>query len=374
MPWSFQIRIQRARPCLGVVAFLAALARGAEPAASPFPAHPQVMAAEALYQRHLPGACDVAMKSAWMAPGLTSDDLIHLHFLTALMSLDAGDDPAARRALSQALRIDRSAEPAPVANRLRQILEETRAQWPADSPRGDDNSRQEADRKAVAERKPATDALLETVDALYGNLQVDGAVEGAIAVLDLAKSLAAQDRAKVAVRRGVMLMESAGDEPGARAAFREALEADRGVSIPKYAPPKTRRLFQDVTQTVTPAQPSSPAGSGGHGNPLVDGSRPWGLAAGGAGLALLAGGAVAGAIALSSYQTEQQASANAHQALYLQSRDTAKTARNVANGLYGAGAVALGLGAYLFLRAPGQVQVAAGAGPGQASITLGGHF
>lgn len=377
MSWWLQFRIRRVRPFLCAVALLAALASGAEPAAPPFPAHPLVLAVEALYQRHLPGACDVTMKSAWMAPGLTDGDLIRLHFLTALMALDAGDDGAVRRALSQALRIDRSAKPAAVAARLSQVLEETRAQWPAEAPSGDGNSRLEADRRAVAGRGPAIQVLLGAADTLYNNLQVEGAVEGALAVLDLAPSLGpmtAPDRAQVAVRRGILAMESAGDEEGARAAFREALEADRNVSIPGYAPPKTRRVFQDVQRAVAPMPTPVTAGSRGDGNPPVGGSRSWGLVAGGTGLALLAGGVTAGVMAQSSYQTEQQASANGDYALYLQSRDAAKAARNIANGLYGAGAVILGAGVYLFLRAPDQVMVSAGGRQGQALLTVGGRF
>lgn len=380
-------QIRRACPYLSAVALLATFARGGEPEKNPVPPHPLVTAAERLYQRSFPQACDELVHLASVAPGLTDDDFILLHFLTALRAFDDGNNLAAQRAVSQALQVDRSAALPPFASQLRKMLEETRARLPPETESRDQASRLREAGKAASQREPAHQALLRAVDTLYERLQIEGAAD----VLDFARSWAptsASDQTELALRQGVLRMEVA-DEGAARAAFREALEAAPGPSLPGYAPPKTIRMFEEVKREFTaqlktrtpvarPVGPlvsqASPPPIRNSGNLLVDGSRPWGLATGGAGLALVAGGALSGVIALSSLHAEERASMEGDYAAYTQNHDAAVRARNVANGLYGAGAVALGVGAYLFFRAPGEASVGAGIGGGKAWLMIGGHF
>src|SRR5436190_10664646 len=133
---------------------LATLAYGAEPPVTGVVPHPLVTATEALYQRNLPRSCDELLKLTSMAPGLTDDDLIRLQFVTALRALDDANELAARRALSQALQLDPSAEPLPfAASRLQARLDEARAQLPPAPPSSVD-ARLAAARKAAGAREP----------------------------------------------------------------------------------------------------------------------------------------------------------------------------------------------------------------------------
>jgi len=370
----------------------------AEAATSEVPLHPLVVAAETLYQRSLPEACDELLKLASMASGLTDDDLIRIFFLATMRDLDEQNELGARRALSQALQLDRAAAPPPSSSaQLRALLDEVRAQLPPARSAKSEGARLADRRKAASAREPAPRALLRAVDALYANLQV----EGAGAVLELARSstpLAAADRAQLVLRRGILAMESS-DESEARTAFREALEAEPGVLLPDYAPPRTRGIFEEVKLAVsapaaTPALPPAPAkpavaaatpharpgGPAGTqiaplpaGRPVESTTRTWGLAVGGAGAALILGGAMAGAVALSAYEAEKSAAAGGDREAYVRNRDTAGVAVTTANTLYGVGSVALGVGTLLFLNA-GDVKLGAGAGKGKVSVTVGGNF
>ena len=369
---SLQIRRRRAH--LSTLALVAALGAGAgaEPGPAPIPQHPLVTAAEALYQRGLPQACGELMKQAAMALGLTDDDLVHLQFLTALRALDDGDELAAHRALAHALRLDPSAAPPSFALKLSTMVQEARMKLSGSLPSDDRNARLAVARKTAGEREPAHAVLLRAVDALYKDLQIDAAA----IVLDLVRASTAPVRAQVALRRGVLRLEAA-DEEGARAAFKEALEADRGTTLPGYAPPKTLRLFEEVRGALrAPAVGAAPpvaSAAPPEGN-ILSGSRGWGVLVGGAGLVFVAGGAVAGAVALTSVQAQERASVTGDYPTYLRNHDTAVAAINVADGLYVAGAIALGVGAVLFFRMEGGVSTGAAVGPGRASITVGGRF
>lgn len=82
-----------------------------------------------------------------------------------------------------------------------------------------------------------------------------------------------------------------------------------------------------------------------------------------------------GAVAFSAYEAEKSASAAGDWDGYVRNRDVTRTAVVTANGLYGAGVVALGVGALLFfLSPPGDVKVGAGVGKGKLSLTVGGSF
>ena len=367
-----------------VAALLAATASGVEPAPRwTVPAHPLVTATVTLYQRGMPGACDALLKLASGVPGMTDDDLVAVQVLAAMRSLDGDDEPAARKALARALRLHGSPEPPPFASsRVRALLADVRSQLPAAwGPKQADPERRvlEAMRTAGA-REPAPGVFLRAVDELYKSLEMAGAG----VVLDLAlsmSSLTPADRVQVALRQGILRMEF-DDEAGARQAFRQALELDRSARLPAYAPPKTVGVFRSIELpapevAVAPAQPSTgppvPVAAGPLVTPAKDDSRRWGLVAGGAGLGCLAAGVAAGVVALSAYQAEERAALTGEGDYYF-NRNVATVELNVADGLYIAGAISLGVGAFLFLRAPGDVAVGAGAGPGHATVTVGGRF
>jgi Carboxypeptidase regulatory-like domain len=99
--------------------------------------------------------------------------------------------------------------------------------------------------------------------------------------------------------------------------------------------------------------------------------RTWGLAVGGGGAALVGGGAVAGGLALSFLKAQGTAS---DQLTYDRNRNAAKSARDVSNTFYVAGTLALGVGAFLFLSAPGEVKVGAGLEKGKVSLAVRGTF
>jgi len=248
--WS--LRVLRRWTGLCALWLVAGSARGEGPA----PAaglHPLVIAAEVLYRQHLPESCEVLIQMASAPPGITDADLVRLQFVAAMRAIDAGDEMTARQALAQALQMDRTAAaPAFASPRLRELLEQARSLLPPATG----NARPSP---AGGEREPVPVALLKAVDALYTKLELDGAG----VVLDLVRSagpLSAEYRAQVSVRQGILRME-AFDEPGARAAFRDALEASPRISLPRYAPPKAVRVFQEVRATLPAAPALVPATS-----------------------------------------------------------------------------------------------------------------
>ena len=381
--WPLLDRRPRMHP-LAVAVLLAATASGAEPPAQwTVPAHPLVTAAVTLYQRQLPGACDALLKLASRGPGMTDDDLVTLQLVAAMRSLDGDDEPAARKAVARALQFHGSPEPPPFASsRLRALLADVRSQLPAAwGPKSADPERRvlEAMRAAGA-REPPPAAFLRAVDELYKSLEMAGAG----VVLDLAlsiSSLTTADRVQVALRQGILRMEF-DDEAGARGAFRQALELDRSARLPAYAPPKTVGVFKSIDLpapegAVTPARPltgpPAPVVAAPPAAPAKDDLRRWGLVVGGAGLGCLAAGVAAGVVALNAYQAEEHA-ARTGEGSYYQNRTVATVAINVADGLYLVGALSLGVGALLYLHVPGDVAVGAGAGPGRATVTIGGRF
>jgi hypothetical protein len=374
------------RTSLLVLMVLSTGARGSEPTVQAPAPHPLVAAAETLYQRKMPQACDELVKLASMAPGLTDDDFIRLQFVVAMRGLDENNELAARRSLSQVLQIDRSAEPPPFAPPpLLRMLKEARSQISGRSSR-DKVSRLVDANKTAGAREPASRALLKAVDALYVALEL----EGADVVLVLARSttpLAAADRAQLALRQGILKMESF-EDGAARAAFRDALEADQSIRLPDYVSPQALRTFEEVRLSVPtlaavpnrqPTRAPQPVAMTLTAAPLArpppeNASRQWGLIVGGTGLAILGGGAVAGAIAFSLHQQERRASVAGDWDAFSKSRDSLRTVVSVADGLYGAGAVAVGVGAFLFLTAPRGVSVGASTGQGQTSLVVGGNF
>jgi len=354
---TWALRTLRAWLSLSAVALLATLAHGAEQEPPAVKLHPLVEAAEALYKKGLPQACGELIMQASMSRGLTNEDRVRLRFLNAVRAFDEGEPQAARMVLSQVLQASPSAAPPPYASKLDGLVKEVRTSLTG-APSEDRSSQLAADIKAASEREPEHVVLLRAVDSLYADSQFDGAR----VVLAMVPTSEAPARAQVAVGRGIIRMQE-GDEAGARAAFYEALLVDRSTVLPTHAPPEVIPVFEEIKLASEAAR-----------GQFLGGPRGQGVAVAGAGLALIAGGAVAGVIALNSYHMEQDAQENLKYDAYTQSRDTSKLAINVADGLYVAGALALGVGTYLFFSIPGKASVGAGVGPGRASVVVGGRF
>jgi len=392
---SARLIFRRLFPCALVL--LAGVAQSAGPA-SAATRHPLVTASEALYQRKLIRSCDEVRRLALVSPELTEDDRIRFHFLAAVRAIDDGDRSSARAALARALRIDRSVAVPPFASSppLLKLLEEVRPNATQLVPAVEQETPLPTDVDPASLRGPAPRVLLTAVETLYVKLQI----EGAGVVLELAgssKPLTPADHAQIALWRGVLKMEWA-DEAGARAAFREALEADRNVRLPRSVQGKTSQVFEQekqarsasagpiiqhqeqqvtVNTTVMPKITVLPAPPDRSVLDIVfaEGPQRPGLYVAGAGLALIGGGALAGSIALTAYRDQQVASTNGDWDAYVRSRDTGKMAATVADGLYGAGALAVGAGVvFIFLRSPPGIAIGANGGPGHSFVVVGGSF
>jgi len=331
--------------------------------------HPLVTAGEALYERKFTEPCDEVIKLALTAPGLADGDRIRLHFLAAMRAIDARDDAAANQAVEMALQVNPLAEPPPYASpRLLRLIKKARPKNPPKRPErvvGSDGP--------AAAQEPSSKILLEVVNKLYLKAQV----EGATIVLELARSSAAldvSDRVQVALWRGVLKMEM-GEESSARVAFRDALLVDRNAELPSSLPYKTRHLFDEVKLSLPVADPSAKVTVTPTTMVSVSGLPPdTKLYLGGAGLALVAGGIAAGSVALAAHQDMRRASVDGDWAIYTRSRETGKIALNVADGLFGLGAVVLGVGALVLWNEHSAFQVGANTGKGQASVVVGGRF
>jgi hypothetical protein len=126
-------------------------------------------------------------EASLVVAGLAVEDSIRRLWVVVLRSLDSGNEAAARMGLSQLLDLDRSAQPPSSAPaRLGELLAEARARLPSKTPRKDERSRLENDRKAAAEWEPEPQALLRAAQALYDNLEVAGTAS----VIDMARSSA----------------------------------------------------------------------------------------------------------------------------------------------------------------------------------------
>ncbi|HTJ46000.1 MAG TPA: PEGA domain-containing protein [Kofleriaceae bacterium] len=106
---------------------------------------------------------------------------------------------------------------------------------------------------------------------------------------------------------------------------------------------------------------------------------------GGGGLALVAGGVIAGVMASGKWSDAKNVcngmTTCATDGLTAQANalgDQARARANVATGLFAVGAIAIGVGATLWLTAPSEsshgVAIAPAVGPDGASVTIGGHF
>lgn len=106
-------------------------------------------------------------------------------------------------------------------------------------------------------------SLITVIETLYKKQQF----EAADVVLGLALNspdVSGAEHVSLKLLEGILRME-AFQKPQANAAFKEALIADRQARLPDFAPPATRRLFEDVKAelpplpvTVATATPSPP--------------------------------------------------------------------------------------------------------------------
>lgn len=103
--------------------------------------------------------------------------------------------------------------------------------------------------------------------------------------------------------------------------------------------------------------------------------RTWAYVSGGAGLALIAGGAYAGLTAQAAFDDEKAASAAGNLAAYEDNKSKARSMSLVADGLYVVGAAGVGVGAWLYFsgKEPGFALDVVPV-PGGAVATIGGGF
>jgi hypothetical protein len=104
--------------------------------------------------------------------------------------------------------------------------------------------------------------------------------------------------------------------------------------------------------------------------------RTWAYVAGGTGLALLAGGAAAGLSAKAAYDDEKAAADAGDLEAYEDAKSKAKSMSTVADGLFVAGAIGVGVGTWLYFtsRPPAGVAVHLAPTPGGAFASIAGGF
>jgi len=246
----------------------------------PVPPHVVVIAAETLVQRNQPEAARLIAREALASPGLTRAERARLHLVNAML-LPEKDDLGRRKALGAALSLDRTVSfPGSVPAQLREMLEDARSMLPPASGPSPAPSPGEA-----AGRVPPARSLIHMVDVLYKDLQIDAAD----IVLQVAKQyepFTAGDQVQIAVRRGIVKMDLF-DDAGARRAFQQALDLDRSIKLPDYAPPKTTRQFNEMRAALQPVRASgpdmgpAPSKKEPMGGPLT---RPWAWTAIGGGV------------------------------------------------------------------------------------------
>jgi len=305
-----------------------------------------------------------------------------------LVKAEAGKEAQAREAFAKALEIDPEAKlPAAGAPKVQQLFEASKeaaaaAAGPEPKALPEKVARLYADGKldraelVLAEAGGRTDLTGDQaaqVFVLKGMLQIlreleragPGAAANAETPLKAIKErLAAgadaprtgEDAAQrrwlegtALVLEGLVQAES-GDEARARESFERGVALAPEVRLPAVASAKARKVFDAVKASGVGRADLSPPFllsrppylSLLEGRPSPVRNVGWGFTAGGA--ALLAGGAVSGVVALSAFNAEKQTRDGF---AYTSSKNTALIARNVADGLYVGGVVALGVGTFL---------------------------
>lgn len=156
-------------------------------------------------------------------------------------------------------------------------------------------------------------------------------------------------------------------EAPAEAVAQQRVEPKVEPKLETKPPPKTEKVERRVAPTPPPPDEGKPrAGSS---------RRTWAYVVGGAGLALVAGGAVAGLQAQSAFDDEKAAAAAGNLKAYEDNKSKARSMALVADGLYVAGAAGVGVGAFLFFTGKGPaVALEVAPIPGGAVATLAGGF
>jgi len=171
-----------------------------------------------------------------------------------------------------------------------------------------------------------------------------------------------------------------------------------GLTVTVSIPPLEKAAVATTTTTTGPtgpdhaepgkegtALPPGPAHVETHAARPGHGRKVLGLAIGGGGVALVAGGVVAGVMASGKWSEAKDVCGGsltcptaADTARANELGDAARTRANIATGLIGAGIVAVGVGATLWLTAPKEsrngVAIVPAAGPHGVSVTMEGRF
>lgn len=224
--------------------------------------------------------------------------------------------------------------------------------------------------KAAPANEPPARSLLRLVDALYQDLQFDGALT-ALQLADRCQPISKSDQAQLELRRGLLAMESF-DEAGARRTFQSALVLDRAARLPELAPPKTVHLLEELRgalpapapQVIVPVVKLTPAPPPG---PNLR-QWAWAPAAGGAAMGV-AGGAL---FLLAKGNYDRLAARDPSLATPDQVHAAAEAGRLQQTGavvLFGAGATALACSAVLFLSGSG-----ASVRAGPSGVAVAGTF
>jgi hypothetical protein len=211
--------------------------------------------------------------------------------------------------------------------------------------------------RSAPSSEPPARSLLRLVDALYQELQFDGAVT-ALQLADRCRPISKGDQAQLELRRGMLEMESF-DEAGARRLFQAALDLDRSARLPDLAPPKTVHLLEELRGALPPLLPPPPPAPApvalAMAKPVpprapAQGLRSWAWAPAAGGAAMgVAGGAL---YLLAKGNYDRLAARDPSLTTQDQVRATAATGRLQQTWsvvLLGAGAVALGSAAVLAL-------------------------
>lgn len=214
-------------------------------------------AAELLAERGMAKACATVTKMGLAEQDAPDAERVRLYLVSAIQLLKDGDEAAARKAMEEALKIDRGAQLPPFATAdARSLLEDVRARLPVKPKRPHPKSHMvyppngepyEAPDEPVPARprEPPARALTRAFDALYQDMQE---LDGPGLLVDLAERaqpLAKEDQAQLTIRRGILLMEE-GEEARAKTAFQQAQDLDPKAKPPDYVPPKTLRAFDEV--------------------------------------------------------------------------------------------------------------------------------
>ena len=227
--------------------------------------------------------------------------------------------------------------------------------------------------RATPAKEPPARSLLHLVDALYQDLQFDGAL-AALQLADRCQPISKGDQAQLELRRGLLAMESF-DEAGARLAFQGALDLDRTAHLPQSAPPKTVHLLEELRSAlpapvlppvIVPVVKLTPALAPPPGPNL----RQWAWAPAASGAAMgVAGGAL---LLLAKGNYDRLAAHDPSLATADQVHATAEAGRLQQTWsvvLFGAGATALACSAVLFLSGNG-----ASVRAGPSGVAVAGTF